>query len=187
MYTDDNGIVRFESTDNIAPLQVGLNAAMESVSEAMESVSEAIDNKNMLRAGGNKWGEMEAYGVVTNADALTNLVNVDTDDDWFILLGEDYGEEVRVGRLIGTIDQELLPFKIAVWQVSISLSNSNNRSREFSIPSGIFSSAPNLMGNIVSNTTQYNIAGCHATNSTTGRIDVRTTDGVRKSTRLNSS
>lgn len=35
MYTDDNGIVRFESTDNIAPLQVGLNAAMESVSEAV--------------------------------------------------------------------------------------------------------------------------------------------------------
>jgi len=184
MYTDDNGIVRFESTDNIAPLQVGLNAAMESVSEAMESVSEAIDNKNMLRAGGNKLGVMESYGVVTNADALTNWGHVDPDDDRFILLGKDYGDEVRVGRLIGTIDQEWLPFKIAVGQVSISLSNSNNGSREFSIPSGIFSSAPNLMGNIVSNTTQYNIAGCHATNSTTGRIYVRRTDGTSQSISL---
>jgi len=36
VYTDDNGIVRFESLDNIAPLQVGLNAAMESISEAFD-------------------------------------------------------------------------------------------------------------------------------------------------------
>lgn len=40
MYTDDNGIVRFESTDNIAPLQVGLNTALESVSDVISSVKE---------------------------------------------------------------------------------------------------------------------------------------------------
>src|SRR5690625_7873541 len=89
---------------------------------------------------------MESYGDVRKADARTNWRHVDPDDDRFILLGKDYGDEVRVGRLIGTIDQEWLPFKIAVGQVSISLSNSNNGSREFSIPSGIFSSALYLMG-----------------------------------------
>jgi len=39
LYTDDNGIVRFESLDNIAPLQVGLNAALESVSVALDSTA----------------------------------------------------------------------------------------------------------------------------------------------------
>lgn len=42
MYTDDNGIVRFESTDNIAPLQVGLNAALESVSEAVTELKHDV-------------------------------------------------------------------------------------------------------------------------------------------------
>lgn len=43
MYTDDNGIVRFESLDNIAPLQVNLNAALESVSDSLTDTNERID------------------------------------------------------------------------------------------------------------------------------------------------
>ena len=41
MYTDDNGIVRFESTDNISPLHIGLNTALGSVSDAMAVVYSA--------------------------------------------------------------------------------------------------------------------------------------------------
>lgn len=43
MYTDDNGIVRFEALDNIAPLQVNLNAALESVSDSLTDTNERID------------------------------------------------------------------------------------------------------------------------------------------------
>ena len=45
MYTDDNGIVRFESLDNIAPLQVGLNAALESVSDSLTDTRESIEGR----------------------------------------------------------------------------------------------------------------------------------------------
>lgn len=41
MYTDDNGIVRFESTDNISPLHIGLNTALGSVSDAIAVVYSA--------------------------------------------------------------------------------------------------------------------------------------------------
>lgn len=43
MYTDDNGIVRFEALDNVAPLQVNLNAALESVSDSLTDTNERID------------------------------------------------------------------------------------------------------------------------------------------------
>lgn len=57
MYTDDNGIVRFESLDNIAPLQVGLNAALESVSNQFDAqpldqrladILETVDSQTRL-------------------------------------------------------------------------------------------------------------------------------------------
>ncbi len=41
MYTDDNGIVRFEATDNISPLHIGLNTALESVGNSLAVVHSA--------------------------------------------------------------------------------------------------------------------------------------------------
>lgn len=47
MYTDDNGIVRFEGSDNIAPLHTALNTALESVSTA----GVISDGTGFLRVG----------------------------------------------------------------------------------------------------------------------------------------
>src|SRR5690625_3773408 len=44
MFTDDNGIVRFEDDDEIAPLHVGLNTALTSVSEAIDDTNEHVLN-----------------------------------------------------------------------------------------------------------------------------------------------
>src|SRR5690625_928425 len=45
MFTDDNGIVRFEATDNVSPLHTGLNTALSSVSDALDTFSSEIDTK----------------------------------------------------------------------------------------------------------------------------------------------
>ena len=42
MYTDDNGIVRFEESDNVSPLHTALNTGLQSVSDALATVYSAI-------------------------------------------------------------------------------------------------------------------------------------------------
>ena len=43
MYTDDNGIVRFEESDNVSPLHTALNTALQSVSNSYDVQSDDIE------------------------------------------------------------------------------------------------------------------------------------------------
>lgn len=77
MYVDDNGISRFENLDRMAPLQVNLNAALQTVSDAVTNINDRIDNivedtgwVNIPLAGG-----FTVYsGLTPQARQLNNVV-----------------------------------------------------------------------------------------------------------------
>lgn len=131
MYTDDNGIVRFESLDNIAPLQVGLNAAMESVSDALDSNIRIWPVANA--------SERDALGVERPQRPLyvhrldTGNLERNTGNQWEIVVQ-------------GPIGWDYLPARIASGRVDITPSAANTpTSRTVTFPAGRFTATPDVL------------------------------------------
>ena len=130
MYTDDNGIVRFEALDNIAPLQVNLNAALESVSDSLDSTARIFVVANAA--------ERDALGVERPQRPLyahrldTGNLERNTGNQWEIVVQ-------------GPIGWDYLPARIASGRVDIAVpSGQTVASTLVSFPAGRFTSTPNV-------------------------------------------
>jgi len=155
VYTDDNGIVRFESLDNIAPLQVGLNAAMESISGALDSnvriwpVADA-NERNQLAI------ERPQRPLYAHRLDTGNLER-NTGNQWEIVVQ-------------GPIGWDYLPARIASGRVDIAVpSGQTQASTTVTFPAGRFTAEPNVaLGtrSTASTLINYGFSGVSATSMT---------------------
>ena len=98
MYTDSRGIVRFESTDNISPLHVGLNTALSSVSDRFEVVDDIAEEVEQLNTDVSGLLDLTAFSHVTvSAEGGMSGSIVAVRFGPVVMLG---------GRLSGTIPSE---------------------------------------------------------------------------------
>ncbi len=161
MYTDDNGIVRFEALDNIAPLQVGLNAAMESVSDSLDSTARIFVVANAA--------ERDALGVERPQRPLyahrldTGNLERNTGNQWEIVVQ-------------GPIGWDYLPARIASGDVTLTVpSGQTEASTTVTFPAGRFTAPPKVAlasHSVASTLINYSVT---AISTTSCRINVHRT------------
>lgn len=123
MYTDDNGIVRFEALDNIAPLQVNLNAALESVSDALDSSTRIWPVANA--------SERDALGTGTPTKPL------------FAYRADTSMLEINIGSGWEVFDQWVPGRAFAMAAGSLTMQGTGTR--DFDLPAGRFTQPPNIV------------------------------------------
>lgn len=146
MYVDDNGIVRFENTDDLSPLHVQLNIALQSISDRATEIQEELDGlepdqitfeDHYLRVGEDGAPRLWADPELVHGREYTNAAPAANRNRLVVVT--QFG---TFGTLAGMLDRPYLG--IASGRVTVPISN-NYGTVTVTFPAGRFTSTPRVM------------------------------------------